>query len=87
MLLRDDREHADRCHHRWCERMNRHQYDKNYKDEWYAQQCGACSFFIPLIGALCEDWGVCSNAATPFDGTVRFEHDGCDLFQSSGEWD
>ena len=32
-----------------------------------------------------EEYGVCSNPSSPFDGTVRFEHDGCSEF-AAGEW-
>jgi hypothetical protein len=27
-----------------------------------------------------------SNARSPFDKTVMFEHDGCDEFEGNGEW-
>lgn len=61
--------------------------DPEYLDTWYAEQCMHCRFFIPLSGALAEDWGVCSNPDSSFDGLVRFEQDGCRRFsQSSGWW-
>ena len=37
---------------------------------------------MPLAGALGDDWGACSGALSPFDGMVRFEHDGCDAFEA-----
>ncbi len=52
----------------------------DYNPDWAAQQCLFCRYFIPLSGALVEDWGACSNPLSPFDGIVRFEHDGCDAF-------
>ncbi len=81
--LADDSEHADQCHERWYKRINRDPADPDSRDEWHAQQCLACRFYIRLTGALAEDYGVCSNPAFPFDGVVRFEHDGCDAFDEA----
>ena len=36
-------------------------------------QCGGCRFFL----ALDSDYGICSNAASPYDGRIVFEHIGC----------
>lgn len=77
--LVDDTKHTDTCHLRWLERRNRRMNEPDYRSEWYADQCYFCKYFIPLAGALKEDWGVCSNPDAPFDGIVRFEHDGCEL--------
>lgn len=90
MKKRDDLanspEHFKAAHERWMARRNRRQDSPGYKDEWYAQQCGACRFWLPLEGRFGSDYGVCSNAGSPFDGTVRFEHDGCDFFEPAGGW-
>jgi hypothetical protein len=80
-----DPEHRQTCHDRWMERRNRRQEDPDYKDEWYAEQCGGCRFFVQLQGLSSADWGGCSSAKSPFDGRVMFEHDGCEFFESSEE--
>ena len=50
-------------------------------------QCGGCRYFIPLTGALIDDWGACSNPVSVFDGAVMFEHLGCDVFaQARDDW-
>lgn len=85
--LRDDEAHAAACHQRWLALRHRKQEERNYKGEWHQQQCGACRFFIPLTGVLGSDYGGCSNPASPFDKTLMFEHDGCEFFENSGEWD
>ncbi|MFI7467828.1 DUF3027 domain-containing protein [Nonomuraea sp. NPDC049646] len=73
-------------HERWLAGCHRRTEDPDYREEWYSEQCGACRFWFPLAGALGNDYGACANAASPFDGRVRFEHDGCDAFQESGTW-
>jgi hypothetical protein len=78
-----DAEHRQACHDRWMELRNRRQEEQSYKDEWYAEQCGSCRFFVPLQGLFSADWGGCSNAKSPFDGRVMFEHDGCEFFELS----
>jgi hypothetical protein len=60
-------------HERWTERRNR--------KEWQADQCFICRFFIPLEPPLGHDYGACTNALSPFDGRVMFEHDACDAFE------
>lgn len=85
--LKNNEAHAIACHQRWLARRNRKQEEGSYKDEWYQQQCGACRFFIPLTGILGADYGGCSNPASPFDKSLMFEHDGCEHFESSGEWE
>ena len=85
--LARDFAHARACHERWIQRLNRDGDSAHYPDEWFGSQCGACRFFIPLTGALIEDWGACSNPQSPFDGRVMFEHDGCDAFdEASDAW-
>ena len=73
-------EHNDACHQRWAHRGNRNTGDLTYRDEWYYQQCGGCRFWIALRGELGLDYGACTNPQSTFDGHVRFEHDGCDVF-------
>jgi hypothetical protein len=81
-----DAVHAAATHERWSALRNRRQEDSNYRDEWYAQQCGACRFFAPLSGGLGSDYGGCSNPASKFDSRVMFEHDGCESFSDAEEW-
>ncbi|MFS8105241.1 DUF3027 domain-containing protein [Lentzea alba] len=76
----------DEIHERWVRRRNRDTGDPAYRDEWYDQQCGGCRNWIPVTGALGSDYGVCAGAKSQFDGTVRFEHDGCDAFEDAEGW-
>ena len=78
-----DEQHRKDCHERWMKRRNRRQEESNYKDEWYSQQCGGCRYFVPLTGALAEDWGACTNLSSDFDGRVMFEHDGCSFYEEA----
>lgn len=78
--LFDDRLHADECHKRWLRKANRD------LSQWDRQQCGCCIFYIRLVAEFNSDWGVCSNAASPFDGRVMFEHDGCDQHVLADDW-
>ena len=84
--LHDERVHTDRCHERWLSRRNRRMEDPEYRDQWRAEQCGRCCYWIMLAGTLATDWGVCSNSESEFDGIVRFEHDGCGAFADAGIW-
>ncbi len=77
---------TSRIHERWLALRNRHQEADTYREEWWGQQCGSCVWWIPLSGALGHDYGACANARSEFDGSVRFEHDGCEAFEFSGEW-
>ncbi|MFH8477214.1 DUF3027 domain-containing protein [Streptomyces sp. NPDC018000] len=70
----------DEVHERWLRLLNRSTGEPGYRDEWFDEQCGGCRFWIALRGELGLDWGVCTRADSPFDGRVRFEHDGCELF-------
>jgi hypothetical protein len=83
--VKNDMRHAAATHQRWVQLANRRQGDPDYLSAWYAEQCGACRFWGPLSGALGLDYGGCTNQASPYEGTVRFEHDGCDVFEASGE--
>ena len=76
---------ASECHQRWSQHLNRTPDKPDYKDEWWAQQCGACRFYVTLDGPLGEDWGVCCNAKSIFDRRAMFEHDGCGEFASGDE--
>lgn len=83
--LVNDRDHFKVCHRRWSRVLNRDQDDPGYRDEWYAEQCFACRFYIPLVGAFMADYGVCSHPESRFDGRVMFEHDGCEHFSQADE--
>ncbi|MFE2885953.1 DUF3027 domain-containing protein [Streptomyces sp. NPDC059272] len=79
-------EELDAIHARWIGKRNRRTDDPGYQEAWYDEQCGACRFWFPLSGNMGSDYGACANGASPFDGAVRFEHDGCDAFEDSGGW-
>ena len=83
--LANSYEHFRNCHERWMDRRNRIVEAEDYKDEWFDEQCLFCKYFIPLIGIFVDDYGACSNPASPFDGIVRFEHDGCSEFTPKAE--
>jgi hypothetical protein len=76
----------DSTHQRWIKRRNRKTEDPSHEESWFYEQCGACRFWIPLAGKMGFDWGACANPRSPFDGQVKFEHDGCGEFVSSGRW-
>ena len=84
----NDETFADATHSRWRERRLRKTEDPAYLDEWYAQQCGGCRFWMPLTGILGSDYGGCTNPVSVRDGVVQFEHDGCDAFAPApdDEW-
>ena len=67
-------------HQRWMSFRNRKQENPEYEEGWWSQQCLHCRHFIPLIGIIGEDYGVCANSVSKFDAQVRFEHDGCEHF-------
>lgn len=77
-----------RTHDRWRRRQHRPMDSISYRDEWFAEQCGGCRFWIALSGVLGEDYGACTNPTSPRDGRVQFEHDGCEAFDpvAEGEW-
>lgn len=84
--LLDSKAHTTACHERWLPLRDRKMEDPDYRDEWYRQQCGSCRHWIALDGALGEDWGACSNPQSRFDASVRFEHDGCDVYERGDAW-
>jgi hypothetical protein len=69
----------------WLERRNRRQTATDYQEQWWAEQCLACRYFVPLQGALGTDFGACANAKSPFFGRVMFEHDGCEFFVAADD--
>jgi hypothetical protein len=73
-----DREHKRTTHDRWASNLR--------EAEWRYEQCGRCIWWVPLTGTWGEDWGVCSNPASPHDRSAMFEHDGCDVFEEADEW-
>jgi hypothetical protein len=84
--LGNDKQHFKDCHKRWIERLNRNMDDPNYKEEWTHQQCFSCKYFVPLIGRFMDDYGACTNAGSPLDGRVMFEHDGCDQYIEDADY-
>jgi hypothetical protein len=84
--LRSDEQHFAECHTRWMERRNRKMEASDYELPWAEEQCGMCRYWIPLEGIFATDYGACSNQRSPFDGFVRFEHDGCNVFSSANAW-
>jgi Protein of unknown function (DUF3027) len=76
----DDESHNEACHHWWLRDRNRDTSDAAYAEGWYARQCGGCRYWIALSGELGADYGACTNAVSPFDARIRFEHDGCDAY-------
>jgi hypothetical protein len=46
----------------------------------YCFQCGGCTYYVPLEGALGADWGGCTNPRSPFDRRCVFEHWTCTEF-------
>jgi hypothetical protein len=85
--MRDQPGGADDPHERRRHRLNRRMDSPDYRDEWYGEQCLHCRFYVPLDGPLGEDYGACTNAVSPFDGRVMFEHDGCEAFDAAGNED
>lgn len=85
-----DGEHADSCHDRWLRQQDERvaPMDENGEitDEWYNDQCGQCIYYIPLVGALSSDWGLCSNSKSPCDRNAVFEHYGCDEYVGANCW-
>lgn len=82
----DTSEHRGETHRRWIQHRNRDTASDDYREQWYSGQCGGCWFYVPLAGEYGYDWGVCTNSRSPFDRRAMFEHDGCEAFESAGEW-
>ena len=84
--LGDSHQHGKECHERWHKRMNT---NGRTTESLYApsgEQCLFCLYFLPITGKeFIDDYGVCSNSKSQFDGIVRFEHDGCSEFVDDGE--
>ena len=78
--LSNNEEHFKECHRRWVARTNRSINDPERPDEWCAQECNLCAYYVRLTGLFADDYGACSNAASKCDGKVMFEHDGCERF-------
>jgi len=86
-------QHARECHFRWLQYRNNLRpedegREEELPEEWYASQCGGCRYFVPLArqSKLGSDWGVCTSEASPLDGRVAFEHDGCDQYSDADGW-
>jgi hypothetical protein len=88
--LTDDRDHTRETHYRWYDSTlprNRPNDSLDYKESWIDEQCFKCCYFIQLAGDLGYNWGACTNANSPLDGKLMFEHDGCDAFSPAAEED
>jgi len=83
--LVDDAAHFRATHERWLQKVNRDTSRSDAPDEWFIKQCLSCAYYIPLVGAFAEDWGVCSNARSVQDGKATFEHDGCEHWEEAEE--
>ncbi|MFU8806736.1 MAG: DUF3027 domain-containing protein [Bradymonadaceae bacterium] len=83
--LTEDKNHFTRTTERWVQNLNRNLSTMNVPEHWWEDQCYCCLYYIRLCGAFIHDWGVCTNPASPFDGRVMFEHDGCDAFVYADE--
>jgi hypothetical protein len=62
----------ERAKNRWANKTGRSQYKKRAK-----QKCTTCGFFIHLPGSLRNEFGVCCNEQSPFDGEVVTVTMGC----------
>ncbi|WP_369185561.1 DUF3027 domain-containing protein [Streptomyces sp. Y1] len=82
----EDPEEMGAIRDRWIGRRNRDPGKPEYRAEWYGEQCGFCRYWFPMVGKLGLDYGACANGKSEFDGAVRFEHDGCEVFEHSGRW-
>jgi hypothetical protein len=78
--------HRRSTHDRWMALRSRKQESAEYRDGWWAEQCGRCRFWVPLSDSWGLDYGACTNAASALDARVVFEHDGCEFFEDAGEW-
>lgn len=85
----EDLEHFRECNFRWKDSSNR-SFEEGREDcekldgFW---QCMFCVYYVPLSGVFIEDWGACTNVKSQYDGTVRYEHDGCREFvQADEQW-
>lgn len=76
-----DREHASAVHDRWAETH----ISERFEQGWIPDQCGGCQFYVCLEGKLGSDWGACTNPASPHDGKLMFEHDGCEHYDDKAD--
>jgi hypothetical protein len=85
--LRNSEEHAQTTHQRWIANRYRDPGSPGFDwDKWAGKECMTCRFYIPLMGILGADYGACSNPDSPFDGSVRFEHDGCEAYSENEDY-
>lgn len=82
-----DAAHAHETHVRWIGKNLTPHYREILAgaDDDIDHQCGGCRFYLCLEGSTGSDWGACSNPASPFDGTLKFEHDGCSYHEYGDE--
>lgn len=73
--------HRARVHERWAQRPARAE-----GESWSEDQCGRCTFWVPLTGTWGLDWGLCTNELSPMDRMGTFEHDGCAAFVGTDKW-
>src|SRR5690349_13660112 len=88
-LYKDDK-HVAGTGGRWGRnyQMKKDTSSQEYQDNWQElihRQCFKCQYYIPLQGSLSLDWGVCSNANSPHDAQLMFEHDGCEHFSYAAD--
>jgi hypothetical protein len=81
----DNIDHLRTCHQRWMQKGNRDLDSPGRPASWGIQQCMQCAYFIRLNGVFGDDYGVCSNPKSKFDGALMFEHDGCESFIAMDE--
>jgi len=51
--------------------------DREQGDTFGADCSVGCTFYVPLIGDLAADWGVCTNPLSHRAGRLTFEHQAC----------
>jgi hypothetical protein len=73
-----EKRHIARTHERWLA--------ADGQTEPPRDQCGSCRYWVPLTEPWGYDWGACTNPASVRDGTVQFEHAGCDAFERADRW-
>ncbi len=73
----NDQAHREATARRWGDRIS--------ADDWSPDQCGRCTFWVPLAGRWGLDWGACSNAQSPNDGKVTSDPDRCHAFVDGGD--
>lgn len=71
--------HLERCRGRWLRRRNRTPEAQQLPGH-RGELCQGCRYWMPIRGLLEDEFGVCSNWASPFDRTARGADDGCDKY-------